>query len=191
MRKAVLPVLATLLLISSCATTITTRQIVQTLPNAKDVEPRDIFDASMAVLSELGFGFRVANERLGLIETEWRDATSGLDNTVTVLSAVSSALAGGAMTVQNRVLSFQVRVLANGYIITPKVQISSSTGYTSRTSQVSYPGPDTNEGKLAEEIVRRVNEYLGMTGAKLTWHEEQITVNAYGERMETPDSSSP
>ena len=152
-----------------CTTTITTRTIIQ--PFNGKIDQETVFDAAITVLSKYGFIISMANERLMLIRTEWRDATSGLDKAATILSALGS----GPATSYGTTMAIQIDINENGYIVTPQLQSSKSTMWGSQTGRVSYPKSDSNEGKLVSKIVEEINS-LAEIQKEYVWHEETVTV---------------
>ena len=119
-RKRSLAVAAAVILImfAGCATTMTTRSVIQ--PLSAGIEQKKITEAVTYVLIENGFDLKLVNESMGLITTEWREVKSGADTAANVLGILSAGMGSGSYTSYSRAMMIQVKTANDGYQFTPK-----------------------------------------------------------------------
>lgn len=179
MKARTLILISLAFLLASCSTLVRTRSVVQ------DFEPsaalkRDGFDAISSTLIKHGFEISLANERLGIINTTYRDLTSGTDATLNLLGVVSTALnPSGSYTSYSRSLSLSFQVTDRGYRVVPKLSIASktTTAFKSDTStHIEYPDQNSPEGRLVARLIREINRTLGISDS-YGWEEKAVTVD--------------
>ena len=156
-------------------TTMITRQVNQPLPHETTL--REFVDAATVVLTNNGFDIRVANERLGLVTTDWRTVRNSSDETTNTISKIGSIFGGGPCTESSRVFMVQVQRGREGYTLTPKVKLITETqsAYgTSTKADLIFPTKDTPEGVLASRLTEEINSILGLAPGNYYWTEKTI-----------------
>lgn len=175
---AVAWVVVMVLMVTSCSTTVLTRSVFQSYQPSANIK-RDTFDAISASLVNNGFEISLANERLGLVNTAYRNVFSGGDMAANVIGAFASALSKTHYTSYSRTLALSFQVTDTGYRVVPKVSRSAKTASvykTDTTSEVEYPTQSSDEGKLVMKIISEINRTLGLAD-HVVWEEKEVSVN--------------
>jgi hypothetical protein len=154
-RKSLYVIIVCILVLSSCATTITTRMVMQKY--YQKLDNKEILNAITYVLVNNGFDIALMNEKYGLVNTNYRTVVSGTDTALSVVSALASAMSRGPSSYNTfgRELMISIQITEDGYKVIPKVMhVSKTTSMfsTSSNNSVEYPTKDSPEGLLVNKI---------------------------------------
>jgi len=166
----------------SCATTITTRSVIQ--PVNDGVEKIKLTDAVSYALMENGFSIKLINESFGIVTSEWRDIKSGEDTAANVLGALVVGLAAASgspnssYTSYSRKMMIEVKATDNGYQLIPKLaRISNTSSLYNNVehANVTYPDRNSKEGQIVIKIVEEINQLLGIQNNYI-WEEKVVEI---------------
>ena len=179
LRKVIFAaILSTIFLITSCATTITTRMATQNYLSTQST--KETIDAITFVLTDNGFDIAFMNDSYGLVNTNYRKIRSGTDTALTVLSILGAASSRSSSSYSSfeREMMLSIQISDNGYKVIPKMRriTKSYSGFgTSASDYVEYPKSDTPEGQLVNKIIREINLLLGIQD-NIVWEEKEISI---------------
>lgn len=179
MEKGKIFILIGMLFLIGCTSTITTRNVTQSIPAKKNTESKKIMDTINYVLMENGFEIKNINQSFGVITTEWRGLNDSGDATANVLGVIAVGLGGGSYTKYSRKMMLQVKIKKDGYQIMPKLikEAKTNTAFKSNSDKnVFYPEEDSKEGRLVIKILKEINGYLEIDN-DYKWNEKTITVS--------------
>jgi hypothetical protein len=176
--RKLLFLVALLLTLAGCATTIVTRVVIQPVQDMTDT--KSMIDAITYVLTNNGFDVAFINEKYGLINSDWRPIQSTADTAASVISILGSAMSKGpsSYSTYSRDMMISFQIFANEYHVIPKLKRKTNTtsfyGGSNR-EDVEYPTADSNEGKLVTKIISEINRLLRVPD-DIQWEEKVVRV---------------
>jgi hypothetical protein len=184
MKSTVKAIALFALLATSCAQTsrIITRSVIQDFSSNSETRNKAIFDSAITVLTRNGFDVTVANERLGLINTSYRDIESKADSSANVIGAILYAMSSGPRTYNSysRSLMISIQIKESGYVVIPKISqhIRSTNVFSSNTAEkASFPEQKSDEGRMVDRLISEINESAGIE-SDFRWEEKEIEIKS-------------
>lgn len=132
-----------LVVISGCAVTMYTYRTNYPV----SVSTEDIVAAAISALQDTGFTIAVANERIGIVSTDWKALTSAG-------SVVFQKILSGSATTRRMKMTISVTKQSNLIKLNPIVQEKDSWGGHANKNI------SEKEKKLAEKVINRMCEML-------------------------------
>lgn len=125
------------------------------------ITTEDIVAASISALQDMGFTITVANEKIGLVSTDWKALTSAG-------SVAFQKILSGSATTRRMKISISIDKRSNLIKLNPMVQEKDSWGGHADKNL------GDREKKLAEKVINRICEMLEISTDKIeiVTHEE-------------------
>lgn len=162
MQKSYGYFLAAVLFVGSGCASVTRYSYRSSLPPDKH-KAEDIVAAAASVLQDQGFTLTIANEKLGLVSTDWKSLTSDFSKGMQIF------LAGSANTRKMK-LSIAYLAAAQQLKITPTVENQSSSLYgAGAATEVTM---NEEEKKFVNKVGGRILELLSMSPDSLEVFQE-------------------